>query len=245
MHAFSSIYICLCTKCRRRMLPTKRLMKSSCLETRWRQHIKEQLLTRLRAAVVVAGLQDGPQHPAHHWTRAFLGKHQRKGLPWVFVKRASARSSKHTKYNWCSSPTPTRARLLFFLNLYPPFLHKSTKQHTHTHINTLFLSLFQHPPFSLLMWFSISGIPLSLSQTHVQSIRAPCSLDFQTIQKLTTSKHLHRHCPGLCLHSYPGLHLQPPEKYPYYLSLLPSRTHSLKTATRLIYLMRSPSYFSG
>lgn len=157
----------LCTKCRRRMLPTKRLMKSSCLETRWRQHIKEQLLTRLRAAAVVAGLQDGLQHPAHHWTRALLGKHQRKGLPWVFVKRASAGSSKHTKYNWCSPPTPTRARLLFFLNLYPPLLHKSTQQHTrmhtHKHIHTLFLSLFQHPPFSLLMWLSISAIPLSLS----------------------------------------------------------------------------------
>lgn len=126
MHAFSSICTCFCTQFRRRMLPTKRLMKSSCLETRSRQHIKEQLLTRLRAAVVVAGLQDGPQHLAHHWTSALLGGHQRKGLPWVFAKRVSAGSSKHTKYNWCSPPTPARATLLFFLNLYPPFLHKAT-----------------------------------------------------------------------------------------------------------------------
>lgn len=138
MNAFSSICTCLCTECRRRMLPTKRLMKSSCVETRWRQHIKEQLLTRLRAVVVVAGLQDGPQHLAHHWTNALLGKHQREGLPWVFVKRVSAGSS---------PPTPTRARLLFFLNLHPPFLHKATKQHTpvractHTHTRTVPFSL--------------------------------------------------------------------------------------------------------
>lgn len=144
MNAFSSICTCLCTECRRRMLPTKRLMKSSCVETRWRQRIKEQLLTRLRAVVVVAGLQDGPQHLAHHRTSALLGKHQREGLPWVFVKRVSAGNS---------PPTPTRARLLFFLNLRPPFLHKATKQHTPvrvhtlTHTHALFLSLFSPSSF--------------------------------------------------------------------------------------------------
>ena len=124
-------------------------------------------------------------------------------------------------------------------------IHTATHTHAHTqtHTHTVPFSFSASSFFFTDVTFHLCHPPFS--QPHVQSIRAPCCLHFQTIQKLTTSIHLHCHCPGLCLHSYPGLHLQPPEKYPYYLSLLPSGTHSLKTAARLIYLMRSPAYFSG